>query len=365
MKVGGMNPLQPAINPLLSGEYEVNKDKAKFHFKTVELKDIRDAFAKVKTAKSFGIDNISSYFMKLALPYIENSLAFLFNTSIETSQFPDSWKVARITPIFKDGDKTEKSYYRPISVLPVISKLFEKLVFNQLYLYMKDNGLFTSDQSGFLRLHSTLTCLLKMSDDWYNGLDLGKLVGLVFIDLKKAFDTVDHDILCKKLELYGVQQRELSWFKSYVSNRKQFCRVNGVDSDIGKIEVGVPQGSCLGPLLFLIYINDLPEAVQGASVTMYADDTSLCHQSHDLTQLNEAINSDLSKLETWLQGNKLSLNVAKTHSMLISTKQKHNSLKSRNEALALKIRDNELEVVQKKKIPWSANRLLFRLERAN
>ena len=98
------NKIQPAINPLLSGEYEVNKDKAKFHFKTVELKDIRDAFAKVKTAKSFGIDNISSYFMKLALPYIENSLAFFFNTSIETSQFPDSWKVARITPIFKDGE---------------------------------------------------------------------------------------------------------------------------------------------------------------------------------------------------------------------------------------------------------------------
>ena len=92
-----------------------------------------------------------------------------------------------------------------------------------------------------------------MSDDWYNGLDLGKLVGLVFIDLKKAFDTVDHDILCKKLEFYGVQQRELSWFRSYLSNRKEFCRVNGVDSDVGEIEVGVPQGSCLGPLLFLIY----------------------------------------------------------------------------------------------------------------
>ena len=123
--------------------------------------------------------------------------------SSQTSQFPDSWKVARITPIFKEGDKTEKSNYRPISVLPVISKLFEKLVFNQLYHYMKENSLFTSDQSGFLRLHSTLTCLLKMSDDWYNGLDLSKLVGLVFIDLKKAFDTVDHDILCKKLELEG------------------------------------------------------------------------------------------------------------------------------------------------------------------
>ena len=133
--------------------------------------------------------------IKLALPYTGNSLAFMFNTSIDTSQFPNSWKVARITPIFKDGDKTEKSKYCPTSVLPIISKLFEKLVFNQLYQYMNENGLFTSDQSGFLRLHSTLTCLFKMSDDWYNGLDLGKLVGLVFIDLKKAFDMVDHDIL--------------------------------------------------------------------------------------------------------------------------------------------------------------------------
>ena len=214
---------------------------------------------------------------------------------------------------------------------------------------MKENGLFTSCQSDFLRLHSTLTCLLKMSYNWYNGLDLGKLVGMVFIDLKKVFDKVDHDVLCKKLEHYGVQQRELSWFRSYLSNRKQLCRVNGVDSNVGEIEVSVPQGSCLGPLLFLIYINDLPQAVQHSSVTMYADDTSPCHQSRDLTQLNKAINSDLKKLETWLQGNKLSLNVAKTHSMLISTKQKGSSLRSRNEALELKIRDNELVVVQKTK----------------
>ena len=221
--------------------------------------------------------------MKLALPYIGNSLAFLFSTSIETRQFPNSWTVARITPNFKFEDKTEKSNYRSISVLPVISKLLEKLVFNQLYQYMKGNGLFTSEQSGLLRLHSTLICLLTMSDDWYNGLDLGKLVGLAFIDLKKSFDTVDHDILCKKLDAYGVQQRELSWFRSYLSNRNQFCRVNGVDSNVGEIEIGVPQGSCLGPLLFLIYINDLPQAVQDSSVTMYADDTSLCYQPHDLT----------------------------------------------------------------------------------
>ena len=185
---------------------------------------------------------------------------------------------------------------------------------------MNYNGHFSSGQSGFLQLHSTVACLLKNTDDWYNGTDLGKLVGLILIDLKKAFESVDHNILCKKLDLYGVQQRELSRFKSYLMNRKQFCRVNGADSEIGDIEVGIPQGSCLGPLLFLVYINDLPQAVQDSNVSMYADDTSLCYQSQDLTRLNEAISSDLMKLDTWPQGNKLSPNVAKTHSMLISTK---------------------------------------------
>ena len=175
-------------------------------------------------------------------------------------------------------------------------------------------------------------------------------MGLVFIDLKKAFDTVNHDILCQKLEYYGIQQQQqLAWFKSYLSNRKQFTRVNGVDSTVEEINVGVPQGSCLGPLLFLIYINDLPQAVQKSSMSMYADDTSLCHQSSDIAQLNKAINSDLAQVEKWLKGNKLSLNVMKTHSMLISTKPKHKTLENQGESLKLKIQDKELEIVQKSK----------------
>ena len=178
-------------------------------------------------------------------------------------------------------------------------------------------------------------------------MDLGKLVGLLFIDLKTAFDTVDHAILCQKLVHYGVQQQELAWFRSYLCNRKQFCRVNGVSSKTEGTDVGVPQGSCLGPPLFLIYINDLPQAVQNSTVSMYADDTSLCYQSSDINVLNEAIDNDLKQLDTWLQGNKLSLNFAKTNAMLASTKQKHNILKSRNEDLDFKIRDNELEIIQK------------------
>ena len=341
--------IEDAPNPMLTGKYNLNPDNKRFNFRPIVVQDIRDAMGKIKTSKSLGSDNIPSYFLKLATPYIENALVFMFNTSLETSQFPDCWKNARITLIFKEGDRAERSNYRPISVLPVISRLFEKLVFNQLYEYLVKNKLIHPGQSGFLKLHSTLTCLLKNTDDWYSGLDTGQMVGTVFIDLKKAFDTVDHDLLCKKLEHYGVQQRELSWFQSYLSNRKQFCRVGGVDSRTGVVEIGVPQGSCLGPLLFLIYINDLPSAVQGSTVSMYADDTSLCLKSRDISQLNEAINDDLAHLDSWLKGNKLSLNVAKTQSMLIATKPKHRTLNNAAEKLHLKIRGSELDVVNKTK----------------
>ena len=263
--------------------------------------------------------------------------------------FLDSWKIARVTPIYKNGDRADKSNYRPISVLPVISRLFEILVTNQVYKHMEENGLFSSGQSAYSRLHSTVTHLLKNTDDWYDGLDLGRLVGLVFIDLKKAFDTVDHEILCQKLVHYGVQHRELVWFRSYLCNRKQFCRVNGISSKTQGIDVGVPQGSCLGPHLFLIYINDLPQAVQNSTVSMYADDTSLCCHSSNINELNEAIDNDLKQLDIWLQGNKQSLNVAKTNSMLVATKQKNKILKSRNDDLDLKICDNDLEIIQKTK----------------
>ena len=147
-------------------------------------------------------------------------------------------------------------------MLPVVSRLLEKLVFNQLYQYRNDKCFINSNQSGFRELHSTVTCLLKNTNDWYSGMDTGNLAGMVFVYLKKAFDTIDHQILCRKLEFYGIPHRELAWFGSYLLNRVQYYRVNGVDSQIENINIGVPQGSCLGPLLFLVYINDLPRAVK-------------------------------------------------------------------------------------------------------
>ena len=156
-----------------------------------------------------------------------------------------------------------------------------------------------------MKKHSILTCLLKITDDWYNGLDSSEMVASVFIDLKKACDTVDHDLLCKKLEHYGVQQRLILVTESSTAEL-------GIDSLTGNAEVGVPQGSCFGPLLFLIYINDLPEAVQCSSVCMYADDTSLCFKSNDISQLRRAMNRNLEDLDSWLKGNKFSQSIENT-----------------------------------------------------
>ena len=145
---------------------------------------------------------------------------------------------------------------------------------------------------------------------------------MIFIDLKKAFDTVDHQILLNKMSNYGINGLEHQWFSSYLDNRRQFCKVNGVCSDLAEINIGVPQGSCLGPLLFLIYINDLPFALKRAKATMYADDTAISFSSDNIEEIDAVVNAELACLEKWLQGNKLSLNVVKTQAMIIGSSQK-------------------------------------------
>ena len=147
--------------------------------------------------------------------------------------------------------------YRPISVLPTLARIFEKLVYDRLANYLERNKYLTKYQSGFRKFHSTVTAMLRNSDDWLLNIDKGWLNGVIFFDLKKAFDTIDHDILLVKLSKYEVLENELKWFTSYLSERKQYCYVNGIHSLFTSIKYGVPQGSCLGPLLFLIYINDL------------------------------------------------------------------------------------------------------------
>ena len=180
------------------------------------------------------------------------SLTFIINLSIRTRIFPDDWKVAKVTPIYKEGGKTNQNNYRPISVLPVVTKLIERVIFYQFYSYLTEHNLLSEAQSGFRPKHSTLTTLLDSTNEWYLNIDKGLLNGVMFMDLKKAFDTMEHQIMLKKLELYGVCKSSLKWFTSYLKERRQKTFVNGVLSGGCTIKFGIPQGSILGPLLFVV-----------------------------------------------------------------------------------------------------------------
>ena len=269
-------PTQPI--PLLPHHYDItnpSNGREQFKFVDINKRTTEKALNKIKTSYGSGVDDIVSYFLKVAFPAISDSLCDIFNLSLSSGVFPDSWKVARVVPILKEGLSDDRSNYRPISVLPVASRLFEKVVYDQLYRYLDENKLICLQQSGFHSLHSFVTCLLKCTNDWHVNIDKGKFTAMIFIDLKKAFDTVDHGILLEKMKFYGTSGIEHDWFRSYLNNRKQFCKANGVSSDIKNFNIGVRQGSCLGPLLFLLYIIDLPFALKKAETNMYADGTMI------------------------------------------------------------------------------------------
>ena len=224
-----------------------------------------------------------------------------------------------MSPIFKENLKTDPNNYRPISVLPVVSKLIKRVVFNQLYEYLNNNKLLTESQSGFRPMFFTEAALLEAMNEWLWNIDNNLLNGVIFLDLKKAFDTMDHAILLGKLKLYGVSSQSLNWFRSYLSDRKQQTFIDRVQSDFCNITRWYSTGVYLCPLVFTIDINDLPSCNLFSKPRMHADDTTLTSSAEDPCVLEHKMNFDMNLIQPWLLGNKLTLNVKKTKYILIGS----------------------------------------------
>ena len=276
----------------------------------------------LKSGKSNGPNSIPTNLLKLVSKIVSEPLTLIINKSFNEGIFPDLFKIANVVPIFKKDSKLDVSNYRPISLLSNISKIFEKIMHSRLNKFLDKFQCLYDLQFGFRCKHSTTHTLIDIVEKLRKALDDNMFACGVFIDLQKAFDTVNHDILLNKLKYYGVRGIPLKWFQSYLQNRSQFVTVNDVHSFIKHITTGVPQGSILGPLLFLIYINDLHKCIKHSNTYHFADDTNLLHINASLKKLNRNINSDLSSLVNWLRANKISLNTKKTEIVIFKSRHK-------------------------------------------
>ena len=297
--------------------YLKNKNNNNFFMCPVNTEDVIESAKSLKSKLSSGHDNISNKIMKESIQDIATPLALIFNLSIMTGKVPRNMKISKIIPIFKSGDSKILNNYRPISLLPVFSKLLEKIVHKRLMHFLNINNILYKHQYGFREKHSTVHPIiqfLKFITD-SNDKTSKDLTLSIFLDLKKAFDTVSHPILLDKLEYYGIRGLSLEWFKSYVHDRVQYTEINGEKSSLARVQYGVPQGSILGPLLFLIYINDLASATN-LKVLSFADDTTLVKSSDNLSDSIPEINNELNKVYTWLNLNKMAINISKTCYMI-------------------------------------------------
>lgn len=305
-------------------DYLSNRISSEFNFELVDCSTVKKVVNDLKPKSSCGTDGISNILLKNILNEIVDPLTLIINQSLTTGLFPNKLKIAKVIPLHKKDDDKFFKNYRPISILPSISKVLERIMHNQLHNYFQKENLYFSSQYGFRESHSTEFAALELVDRITTAMDHGETPLNIYLDLSKAFDTIDHNILLQKLSYYGIKRPSLQLLKDYLSERKQFVDYNGVHSDLLNITTGVPQGSILGPLLFIIYINDIKSSSNIFHPIIYADDTTLTTTLNSFLcdNINICLNKELVNISQWLKANKLTLNVNKTKAMIFHTSRR-------------------------------------------
>ena len=326
------DPLNPVRNIM-------QQKTCSFTFQPVHPDVIGKIIDKMKASKTCGVDNIDSYIIKLAKNDLLPVITHLVNLSIMCKTFPSQWKSAKVIPLHKKEETILPQNYRPVALLPIVSKILERAVFVQVIDYFESNHLLHPSHHGFRSKHNTCTALLQMFDTWLDAMENDNLSAVIMLDLSAAFDVVDHDILIQKLQLYGVDDDALTWFRSYLTNRSQQVLIEGSLSKSLFLDAGVPQGSVLGPLLYIIFTNDLPEAVHDhlaednsmynihcqtcGSICSFADDSSITVSRADPAELDQVVDMKYKQVEEYMSANKLVLNSNKTHLLIMTTPYRH------------------------------------------
>ena len=293
-------------------QYLKDKVTNSFYFAPILESDVREEMLKMKVNKASGPDHISPKLIRSCNKVLTKPLALLYNLCISSSTFPDDFKKAKVIPLHMQLEKILVDNYRPISLLNCFSKLFEILVHKQVIGFLHKHALLYQYQFGFRKKHSTTLALIEIIDGIKNNINKGDITIGTYLDLRKAFDTVNHLILFEKLEHYGIRGMALAFFRSYLSNRKQYVSCNNTASYISTVEYGVPQGSVLGPLLFIVYVNDIVNAVHGVNIRLFADDTALLIHRKGVETIYNKMRDCLIRMSEWFKCNRLTLHLNKT-----------------------------------------------------
>ena len=294
-----------------------NMNTGDIHFKMpfATEQNIKDIIKNLDTSKSSGIDQISAKLVKLAIEIISKPICIILNHCIKKGNFPNDMKVARITPLYKKGTRLGKECYRPVSILPCFSKIFERYILNSMLSHV--NSILSDKISAYRQGYSCQHVLLKLTDEWRRYLDKNFIVGAVLMDLSKAFDCLPHELLLAKLAAYGFDKNTLHFFHSYLKDRKQAVSINGNLSNFMEILAGVPQGSILGPVLFNVFLNDMMYIFEKTNINNFADDNTLSTHANSIEQLVLDLEEDSAKAIDWFKDNHMIANPDKFKAIII------------------------------------------------